>query len=122
MWYRVISDAVKRSLPILLLLSKPDLALCSVSQTKEGTTTTKNYPTCEKTAIEKRSVKSEEAVNMSETNGKNGLLLYYNEYSFYSQKVIYSTMVKYLSHMIFSFQLIFNQPLLPKLKQYYNLN
>lgn len=88
MWYRLVSDAVKRSLPILLLLSKPDLALCSVSQTNEGSTSTKyHHQTCEKTAIEKRSVQSEEAVNMAETNGKNGLLLYYNEYSFYSQKV-----------------------------------
>lgn len=82
MWYRLVSDAVKRSLPILLLLSKPDLALCSVSQASEEST---KYH-CEKT-VEKRSVKSEEAVNMVETSGKNGLLLYYNEYSFYSQKV-----------------------------------
>lgn len=77
---RATIEHIKRSLPLILLLRKPDLSFsfsvkqadCDSDRVRDGS---------ESALI----AAPEPTRNMGE---KNGLLLYYNEFSFYSQKVL----------------------------------
>ncbi|CAG9761571.1 unnamed protein product [Ceutorhynchus assimilis] len=82
MRYRSIFQAlehIKRSLPLILLLRKPDLSF-SFAVKQQADCVGGSEKDSEITPLEQ---------TMADNNGgKNGLLLYYNQFSFYSQKVV----------------------------------
>ncbi|XP_066256128.1 ganglioside-induced differentiation-associated protein 1 isoform X2 [Euwallacea similis] len=88
-----VSETLKRSLPILLMLRKPDWAI--------------SFPlSVDPNRLDKKTIGEVVAnsclvtsAKMSVSSEKNGLMLYYNEYSFYSQKVV---MALYEKHLLFT--------------------
>ncbi|XP_066148080.1 ganglioside-induced differentiation-associated protein 1 isoform X2 [Euwallacea fornicatus] len=84
-----VSRTLKRSLPILLMLRKPDLSVSfplSVDPNRFD-------KTIGEVVVNNSLVTS---AKMSGCSEKNGLVLYYNEYSFYSQKVVMALYEKHL--------------------------
>lgn len=82
-------EQIKRTLPLILLLRKPDFsASCSANQAHcdrdRG-----SEADCWKT--HSKAAEYSTASDMAAAKPNSGLLLYYNEYSFYSQKVFSST-------------------------------
>lgn len=84
-------EQVKRSLPLILLLNN-QYALCSFSV---------QQATCDNTVSD--SSKRAEKLDANMRGDNNGLILYYDQYSFYSQKVVLALQekkLKFHSHFI----------------------